>query len=150
MPDQSEVREAPPVNLSGMTVAITASRRANVTALALARRGAKTLLAPTMCSAPLDDDEGLIRATQRVIDDPPDFSLVTTAVGFRSWLDAADTLGSGDDLRRVLAHVRIVARGPKVTGDVRAAGSRRSGPHQPKPRWRHFGGWLHPGVAIVG
>jgi uroporphyrinogen-III synthase len=40
----------------------------------------------------------------------------------RRWIEAADAAGLGDDLVDVLGHARILVRGPKARGAVRAAG----------------------------
>jgi len=48
--------------------------------------------------------------------------VVTTAVGFRGWIEAADTAGLAADLLGTLEQSRLLARGPKARGAIRAAG----------------------------
>jgi uroporphyrinogen-III synthase len=111
-----------PGPLSGCTIAITAHRRAEDLIASFERRGAKVLHAPTLQIVPVADDHALIEATRRVIANPPDDVVVTTAVGFRGWIEAADTVGLAADLLVTLEQSRILARGPKARGAIRAAG----------------------------
>jgi uroporphyrinogen-III synthase len=48
--------------------------------------------------------------------------VVTTGIGFRGWVEAADAAGLADELTSVLAQARVVARGPKARGAIQAAG----------------------------
>jgi uroporphyrinogen-III synthase len=111
-----------PGPLSGCTVAVTAHRRADDLIESFERRGAKVLHAPTLQILPIQDDAALIEATRRVIANPPDDVIVTTAVGFRSWVEAADTAGLAADLLSTLEQARLLARGPKARSAIRAAG----------------------------
>lgn len=47
---------------------------------------------------------------------------MTTAIGFRDWIEAADAAGLAPALLDVLGWARLLARGPKVRGAIRAAG----------------------------
>ncbi|WP_305092139.1 uroporphyrinogen-III synthase [Prescottella sp. R16] len=107
--------------LLGFTVAVTAARRAEEFATLLERRGATVLHAPAIRIVPLADDTGLARATDEVIANPPDITVAMTAVGFRGWIGAAEGRGRAEQLLGVLGASRIVARGPKAKGAVRAA-----------------------------
>jgi uroporphyrinogen-III synthase len=111
-----------PGPLSGCTIAVTAHRRAEDLIASFERRGAKVLHAPTLQIVPVADDHALLEATRRVIANPPDDVVVTTAVGFRGWIEAADTAGLAADLLGTLEQSRILARGPKARGAIRAAG----------------------------
>lgn len=111
-----------PGPLSGCTIAVTAHRRADDLIASFERRGAKVLHAPTLQIVPVADDHALLEATRRVIANPPDDVVVTTAVGFRGWIEAADTAGLAADLLVTLEQARILARGPKARGAIRAAG----------------------------
>lgn len=110
--------------LAGWTVAVTADRRREELAGLLRRRGARVVEAPTMSTLPLEDDEELRAAVERCVAAPPDYVVVTTGVGFRGWLGAAEAWGLGVELTRVLAGAAVVCRGAKATGAVRAAGLR--------------------------
>ncbi|MFD8235881.1 uroporphyrinogen-III synthase [Streptomyces sp. NPDC059696] len=108
--------------LAGFTVGVTAARRADELGVLLQRRGAAVLHAPALRIVPLADDSELLAATKEIIEQLPDIVVATTAIGFRGWVEAADGWGLGDELLARLGEVRILARGPKVKGAVRAAG----------------------------
>jgi uroporphyrinogen-III synthase len=112
--------EVPP--LAGFTVGVTAARRADELAALLERRGATVLQAPAIRIVPLADDTELRAATESLITAPVDFAVVTTAIGFRGWIEAAEGWGLGSDLLEVLGRAGVLARGPKAKGAVRAAG----------------------------
>lgn len=110
--------------LAGCRILITAQRRADELGGALVRRGACVTVAPALGVVPHVDEAGLLEATRRIIADPVDVVVVTTGIGFRGWLDTAETAGLADELCTVLSGVRLVARGPKARGALQAAGLR--------------------------
>ncbi|MGC0364858.1 uroporphyrinogen-III synthase [Rhodococcus sp. 27YEA15] len=107
--------------LAGFTVGITASRRAEEFATLLTRRGANVLHAPAIRIIPLADDRELERVTRQIVAEPPDIVVATTGIGFRGWLEAADGWGEAENLRGALDSARLLARGPKTKGAIRAA-----------------------------
>ena len=107
--------------LAGFTVGITASRRAEEFATLLERRGATVMHAPAIRIIPLADDAELERVTAAVIADPPEITVATTGIGFRGWIEAADGWGRAEELGRALGASRLLARGPKAKGAIRAA-----------------------------
>jgi len=108
--------------LEGFVVGVTADRRWEEQAELLARRGASVLHCPTITTMYLASDEDLRRATVAVMDQPPDYLVVTTGIGIRAWLETAAAWGIGDRLVASLAPARIVARGPKAAAAVQAGG----------------------------
>lgn len=70
------------------------------------------------------DEAGLLAATRTIIADLVEVVVVTTGVGFRSWLETAEAAGLAGELVRVLGGVRLLARGPKARGAIQAAGLR--------------------------
>ncbi|POX38299.1 uroporphyrinogen-III synthase [Streptomyces sp. Ru73] len=108
--------------LAGFTVGVTAARRAAELGTLLERRGAEVVHAPALRIVPLTDDAELLAATKQLIDDAPDIVVATTAIGFRGWVEAAEGWGLGTPLLARLGGVRLLARGPKVRGAIRAAG----------------------------
>ena len=110
--------------LSGFTVGVTAARRAEELIALLERRGAKCVHAPSIRLVPLADDTELLAATRSCLQAPPDFVVATTGVGFRGWLEASDGWGLAEPLLEVLGRARLLARGPKARGAIRAAGLR--------------------------
>ena len=107
--------------LAGFTVGVTASRRAEEFATLLERRGASVMHAPAIRIIPLADDAELERVTAAIIAAPPEITVATTGIGFRGWIEAADGWGRAEELGRALGASRLLARGPKATGAIRAA-----------------------------
>ncbi|MEU6443599.1 uroporphyrinogen-III synthase [Streptomyces sp. NPDC047046] len=108
--------------LAGFTVAVTADRRAEDLLALLRRRGARVLHGPAMRTVPLEDDAELRTVTEDLIAHPPHVAIATTAVGLRGWFAAAEGWGLGVGLAEALRGARLLARGPKVKGALRAAG----------------------------
>jgi uroporphyrinogen-III synthase len=111
-------------SLAGYRVAVTAARRARELCSVLRRHGATVASAPAISMIAMPDDEQLRCCTEALVHDPPDIVIITTGIGLRGWLAAAGDWGLADRLNATLAQTRIVARGPKATGAVRAAGLR--------------------------
>ena len=108
--------------LTGFRVAVTSARRADELSALLRRRGATVTSAAAIAMVPLPDDDELQTNTEALIDAPPDIVIATTGIGFRGWISAADGWGLADALTGALSEARIVSRGPKATGALRAAG----------------------------
>ena len=108
--------------LAGRTMVITADRRKGDLAAALERHGAHTIHAPAVSTISHLDDAQLIDDSRALIADPPDIVVVTTGIGFRSWLEAADAAGISDDFLACMRGARLIARGPKARGAIQGAG----------------------------
>jgi uroporphyrinogen-III synthase len=108
--------------LHGYTVAVTADRRWDEQVQLLERRGARVVHGPTIRTLPLGDEGRLRSATEALIADPPDVVVLTTGLGVRSWLGAAESLGLGDELLEALRPALVLARGPKAVGAAMTAG----------------------------
>jgi uroporphyrinogen-III synthase len=108
--------------LAGYTIGVTADRRADEQIRLLSGRGAECVHGPVIKTHPLGSHEKLRRATVSVIRDPPRMMVLTTGIGVRSWLEAADASHLGDQLRSTLARCELVARGPKAVGALVTAG----------------------------
>lgn len=111
-----------PVDLTGTRVVLTAQRKAEEFARALERRGVAVLRAPALSHVPHVNDPQLLRDTCALIAAPPDVLVVTTGVGLRGWLEAADAAGLGQRLRLALSGARVLARGAKARGAAQGAG----------------------------
>src|SRR4051812_28667041 len=107
--------------LTGYRVAVTSARRSEELCALLRRRGATVSAAAAIDMVPLPDDHELHEHTKALIADPPDIVVATTGIGFRGWVAAADGWGLATDLIAALSRARIVSRGPKATGALRAA-----------------------------
>jgi uroporphyrinogen-III synthase len=108
--------------LRGFRIGVTSDRRSGDLIAALERRGAHVVHAPALKIAPHDQDRQLIGETEQVIKRRPELVLITTGYGMRRWFEVADAAGLGPELSAVLDGARILARGPKALGAVRAAG----------------------------
>ncbi|MGH3730064.1 MAG: uroporphyrinogen-III synthase [Micromonosporaceae bacterium] len=108
--------------MAGFTVAVTADRRRDELCALLERRGARVVQAPTVRIVPLPNDAACLAATQRCLEAPLDVVVATTGVGFRGWLSAAEGWGLFRPLLERIAAARLIARGPKARGAIRAAG----------------------------
>ncbi|OBK74656.1 uroporphyrinogen-III synthase [Mycobacterium sp. 1274761.0] len=108
--------------LTGFRVAVTSARRADELAALLRKRGAAVTSAAAIEMVPLPDDDELRVHTESLIETPPDIVIATTGIGFRGWIAAADGWGLAGDLITALGKARVVSRGPKATGALRAAG----------------------------
>src|SRR3569833_3106422 len=108
--------------LAGFTVGVTAARRRVELSALLERRGARVVYAPAIRLVPLADDTELLDATREILARPVDDVIVTTAVGFRAWLETAEGWGLHEELVKLLGEARIITRGPRARGAVRSAG----------------------------
>lgn len=108
--------------LTGFRVAVTSARRAEELSALLTRRGAAVTSAAAITMVPLPDDDELRTNTEALIATPPDIVIATTGIGLRGWIAAADGWGLAHELTAALGKARIVSRGPKATGALRAAG----------------------------
>jgi uroporphyrinogen-III synthase len=108
--------------LAGFTVAVTAARRREELGVLLERRGARVVYAPAIQIVPLADDTELLQATEQCLAEPIDVVVATTGIGFRGWVEAADGWGLGERLHAQFGRARLLARGPKARGAIRAAG----------------------------
>ncbi|MCV7195567.1 uroporphyrinogen-III synthase [Mycobacterium angelicum] len=110
--------------LTGYRVAVTSARRAEELCALLRRQGAEVCSAPAISMIALPDDDELHRNTDALIVNPPDILVAHTGIGFRGWVAAAEGWGLANQLIKSLSAGRIVSRGPKATGALRAAGLR--------------------------
>ena len=116
-----------PDQLDGFRIAVTSDRRSEDLIAAFERRGAEVIHAPAIRIAATADEARLTEDTRLIIAARPDVLLATTSYGIRRWFEAADAAGLGHDLTTTLEHSRILVRGPKARGAVRAAGLDDSG-----------------------
>jgi len=108
--------------LSGLTIGITAQRRAEEQAQLFRRRGADTLLGPALSVAAVTDDAHLRALTEDLVRQPPDYLLASTGYGMRAWLAMADGWGLRAGLVAAMQHSRVANRGAKAASANTAAG----------------------------
>jgi uroporphyrinogen-III synthase len=109
-----------PDQLDGFRIGVTSDRRSDDLIAAFERRGAEVVHAPTIRMTGVSDDSVLEAETRAIIAARPDVLLATTSYGIRRWFESADAAGCGDELTEVLAEARILVRGPKARGAIRA------------------------------
>ena len=102
--------------LSGYTIGVTADRRADEQISLLTGRGADCVHGPTIRTHPLRPEGEIKAVTEQFLADPPAILVATTGIGIRGWLEAADALMVGIELREALVQCRVFARGPKAHG----------------------------------
>lgn len=108
--------------LTGRVMVITADRRKDDLAAALERHGATVRHAPAVSTIPHLDDAQLIADTRALIASRPNIVVVTTGIGFRSWLEAVGAAGLTDDFLACMRGAKLIARGPKARGAIQGAG----------------------------
>ncbi|MCY9783658.1 uroporphyrinogen-III synthase [Nocardiopsis sp. EMB25] len=108
--------------MAGFTVAVTAARRADELAAMLRRKGAEVVAAPALRIVPLSDDQRLAAVSTELTRRPADVVVATTGIGFRGWVEACETWGMAEPLLSSMRASRLLARGPKAKGAIRAAG----------------------------
>lgn len=110
--------------LTGYRIAVTSARRADELCALLRRHGAEVFAAPAISMIALPDDDELHSNTEALISDSPDILIAHTGIGFRGWIAAAEGWGLATELIESLSSTRVISRGPKATGALRAAGLR--------------------------
>lgn len=120
----SGMAQPPSAPLTGYRIAVTSARRSEELCALLRRHGAEVFSAAAISMIALPDDDELHRNTEALIADPPDILVAHTGIGFRGWVAAAEGWGLATELIDALSSARVVSRGPKATGALRAAGLR--------------------------
>jgi uroporphyrinogen-III synthase len=106
--------------LEGLTIGMTADRRADEQRRLLMQRGATVVHGPVIRTATVDDDSAVHHATLDLLTGPPSVVIANTALGIRSWLALADSWGRTDELVSILRGAYVAARGAKVAGALLA------------------------------
>jgi uroporphyrinogen-III synthase len=122
MPDPPAIPGFRATQLEGFRIGVTSDRRSQDLIDAFERRGASVLHAPTLRISHAEHDESVLDDTRAIIAARPALLLATTGYGVRRWFEVADAAGIGDELAAALGNARILVRGPKTRGGIRAAG----------------------------
>ena len=117
-----EMTQSDSAPLTGYRIAVTSARRAEELCALLSRQGAEVCSAPAINMIALPEDDELHANTKALIAQPAHILVSHTGIGFRGWVAAAEGWGLANQLIAALSSARIVARGPKATGALRAAG----------------------------
>jgi len=108
--------------LSGYNVGVAADRRAGEQIAMLERRGADVLHGAAIRTHPVSLDGDLAAALDALIRRPPDVTVLSTGIGVRGVVEAAEVLGRAEALVDALGTSRVMARGPKAHGAAVTAG----------------------------
>lgn len=108
--------------LAGLTIGITAQRRAEEQAQLFRSRGAATLLGAALSVSAAVDDPHLRAVTEELVERPPDYLLASTGYGMRAWMAKADGWGLREPLLMSLRQARVANRGAKAASANTAAG----------------------------
>lgn len=106
--------------LAGKRVAITADRKGQELKNSFERLGAEVRWGPTMRAVPPEVDQLLDVETSAILAADPQWLVVSTGSGLRAWLTAAERAGHADDVLALLHETKVVARGAKGHGELRA------------------------------
>ena len=106
--------------LAGCTMLVTADRRAGELGGALQRRGAAVRYAPALSMVPNESDALLVAATRDLLVAPPDIAVVTTGIGFRAWIEAADAIPRHPDADPDDGRNRVTGRITDIKGVILA------------------------------
>jgi uroporphyrinogen-III synthase len=106
--------------MKGKTIAVLESRLGAQLVDLVGKRGGIPLHAPALAEVP-DVQPQAIRALISAWNDAPFTAVIfQTGVGTRALFDASDALGLSAEFLRLLAQTRVIVRGPKPTGVLRA------------------------------
>lgn len=108
----------------GKTVAILEHRYGEELATLLTKHGALAMRAPALAEVPDMDAQYIAHLVSELEAAPPGAFVFQTGVGTQALFQATDKLGITERLLAVLARTRVVARGPKPVGPLRARGVR--------------------------
>ena len=101
--------------LAGWTVAVTAERRAAEQLGLLQSRGSTVLLTPTVRAERVGDAD-LRHVTSRLVENPPDMWVASSAAGVQGWIATAWSWGLGPALLRTMRGATVIARGASTAG----------------------------------
>jgi len=110
--------------MKSKVVAILETRTGAHLAELIARRGAVPLLAPALEEVPDVDAQALSALLQEWRASPFKMAIFQTGVGTRALFQATDSLGSTEEMLRLLERAVVVVRGPKPVGELNARGVR--------------------------
>ncbi len=108
------------MTLQGIRVGITAARKGRELAAAFERTGALVAWGPTLATVPPEQDPLLAGETAEILAADPSWVVVSTASGLSAWLNAAAQLGRRGDVESILREKKVVGRGAKSLGGLRA------------------------------
>ena len=113
---------APEPSLAGCHVVLAGARKGEEFTAPLRRRGVRVTVAAALSYVDLLDDPLLRESFDNVLAKPVDFTLVTTGVGWRGVLAAAESLGCMEPFLAQVGASRVLTRGAKARGGAAGSG----------------------------
>nr|WP_281378749.1 uroporphyrinogen-III synthase [Paenibacillus phyllosphaerae] len=107
--------------MEGKIIAVTGPRKAEEMSRMIGKFGGTAVIRPTQGTVFLDDSqiEGQLEA---LMQQPPDWMILTTGVGTEALIQAAEGLGLADRFLELLGTVKLAARGYKTINVLRKLG----------------------------
>ncbi|MGO8858504.1 MAG: uroporphyrinogen-III synthase [Steroidobacteraceae bacterium] len=106
--------------MKSKTVAILETRTGEHLGELIERRGGIAMLAPALEEIPDVEPQTVVSLLDSWRANPYRMVIFQTGVGTRALFQATDSLGSTDEMLRLLASAVVVVRGPKPTGELNA------------------------------
>ncbi len=106
--------------MKGKKIAVLESRLGEQLADLIAKRGGVPIRAPALAEIPDVDPAQISRLVGELEARPATLAIFQTGVGTRALFKATDELGLTETLLRLLSGMKVLARGPKPTGALRA------------------------------
>lgn len=108
-------------HLDGKVIAIAGARKAEEMINLVQKLGGNAVIRPAQGTVFLDD-ENLKNGITAMIDNPPDWVLLTTGMGFEAILNVAEEIGKKEALLALIQQTPIAARGYKTVNALRKIG----------------------------
>lgn len=121
---RAQTTAGPIAPLAGYTVAIASDRRRHALAGLLEGVGARTVGVQAARSVAKPDEPALREATERCLAGPCHELVISSALGVRAWIRAADRWGQAGALVTRFRPARLLARDPSAADELRALGLR--------------------------
>ena len=102
--------------LGGFVVGVTADRKASEQVSMLERCGAQCVVGPVMRRRSGRDDQELLRVTQHLVNNPPNYVIFTTGAGAIDWFEVADSGELMSELVEITIGARLLVRDRKAEG----------------------------------
>ncbi|MER3425001.1 MAG: uroporphyrinogen-III synthase [Nitrospiraceae bacterium] len=111
-----------PTGFAGLCVAAFESRLAAEMERLIVRYGGRPLVAPSMRELPLQDDTEALEFGEQLLAGRFNLLILLTGVGTRALIEVLQARYSLDRIKAALAHVTLVARGPKPVAALKELG----------------------------
>ncbi|MDO7906447.1 uroporphyrinogen-III synthase [Paenibacillus sp. JX-17] len=108
-------------HMAGKKIAITGPRKAAEMSKLVEKMGGTPVLRPAQGTVFLDDQE-LRSSLKSWVEQPPDWTILTTGIGLEAILDMSAEMGIGAQLESLLSRGSVAARGYKTVNALKKRG----------------------------